>query len=159
MQEFDYNADSMQQTRRLGQALAGTLPPGTVIALVGTLGAGKTHLVQAVARACGIATEEVTSPTFVLCREYHGQRDINHFDAYRIADDDEFLELGPDEYYETDGLTFIEWADRVVDCLPPRHWVISIEVTGQSSRLFRIGTTDDQDAPVLERLQKELSPK
>ena len=89
------------------------LPPGTTVALCGTLGAGKTRLVQAIAEGLGVNRRDVVSPTFVLIQEYRGRRMIYHIDAYRLRDDDEFQQLGPDEYFESDGLVLIEWADRV----------------------------------------------
>jgi len=121
-------------TDRLGQQLARHLPPGSVVALSGTLGAGKTRLVQAIAAACGVDPADVTSPTFVLCREYHGTRTIYHLDAYRLKDEDEFLELGPEEMFASGGLVFIEWAERVASYLPPDCVEITLEVTGETSR-------------------------
>ena len=108
-----YNADDEAATAALGHALAEVLPPGTTVALCGTLGAGKTRLVQAIAEGLGVNRRDVVSPTFVLIQEYHGRRMIYHIDAYRLRDDDEFQQLGPDEYFESDGLVLIEWADRV----------------------------------------------
>src|SRR5271156_3088534 len=105
-------------TTALGHALARTLPPGTTVALCGTLGAGKTRLVQAIAEALGVSRRDVVSPTFVLVQEYYGQRTIYHIDAYRLRDDDEFQQLGPDEFFESDGLVLIEWADRIEQSLP-----------------------------------------
>ncbi len=139
-----FTAKNETDTDRLGAALANTLPPGTVVALQGTLGAGKTRLVQAVAVALGVPQGAITSPTFVLVNEYgQGRLPIYHFDAYRVRDDDEFLELGPEEYFEADGLTFVEWANRVSDCLPAERVEISIEVTGETERTITIiGTTD-----------------
>jgi len=126
---------SEADTDRLGAALAAALPAGSVIALNGTLGAGKTRLVRAVAEAMGVAAEHVTSPTFVLVHEYtDGRLPIYHIDAYRLKDDDEFLELGPDEYFESGGLTFVEWAQRVANCMPEEQIEISIEVTGRQQR-------------------------
>jgi tRNA threonylcarbamoyladenosine biosynthesis protein TsaE len=121
-------------TDRFGQQLAQHLPPGSVVALSGTLGAGKTRLVQAIAAACGVDPADVTSPTFVLCREYHGTRTIYHLDAYRLKDEDEFLELGPEEMFASDGLVFIEWAERVASYLPAACVEITLEVTGETSR-------------------------
>lgn len=121
-------------TDRLGRQLAEHLPPGSVVALSGTLGAGKTRLVQAIAAACGVDPADVTSPTFVLCREYHGTRTIYHLDAYRLKDEDEFLELGPEEMFASGGLVFIEWAERVANYLPPDCVEITLEVTGETSR-------------------------
>ena len=76
----------------------------------------------------------MTSPTFVLCREYHGTRTIYHLDAYCLKDDDEFLELGPEEMFASGGLVFIEWAERVASYLPPDCVEITLEVTGEMSR-------------------------
>jgi tRNA threonylcarbamoyladenosine biosynthesis protein TsaE len=129
-------------TERLGQSLARHLPPGSVVALSGTLGAGKTRLVQAIAAACGVDSTEVTSPTFVLCREYGGTRTIYHLDAYRLKDEDEFLELGAEEMFAVGGLVFIEWAERVASYLPRDHVEIKLEVTGETSRTATISGGD-----------------
>jgi tRNA threonylcarbamoyladenosine biosynthesis protein TsaE len=138
MNALSFTARDEQDTRRLGAALAEVLPAGTTVALIGTLGAGKTRLVQAITEACGVPREAVVSPTFVLCQEYHGRRTVYHLDAYRLRDEDEFLQLGPEEYFESDGLTLIEWADRVIGCLPPERLELHIEVTGDSAREFRL---------------------
>ncbi|MEM6329615.1 MAG: tRNA (adenosine(37)-N6)-threonylcarbamoyltransferase complex ATPase subunit type 1 TsaE [Planctomycetota bacterium] len=133
-------------TARLGVALAKALPPGAVVSLTGTLGAGKTRLVQAVAQAVGVKREEVTSPTFVLVNEYtSGVTPVYHFDAYRLSDDDEFLQLGPEEYFgglaaAGPGLCFIEWGDRVARCLPQQRIDIELAVEGQTQR--RVTCTD-----------------
>jgi tRNA threonylcarbamoyladenosine biosynthesis protein TsaE len=135
-------ANNEHDTARLGAALAEWVPPGTTIGLIGTLGAGKTRLVQAVATALGVPPGSVTSPTFVLMNEYQGGRlPIYHFDTYRLKDDDEFLELGPDEYFESNGLTFVEWADRVAHLLPAERLEISIEVISDEVRQITIDGT------------------
>jgi tRNA threonylcarbamoyladenosine biosynthesis protein TsaE len=131
-------ADNEAGTAALGARLASVLPPGSVVALNGPLGAGKTRLVQAAAAALGTPPGEVTSPTFVLINEYRGAMPIYHFDAYRLKDDDEFLALGPEEYFEGPGLSFVEWAERIEQCLPAERLEIRIEVTGPSSRVFNI---------------------
>ncbi|MDO4568834.1 MAG: tRNA (adenosine(37)-N6)-threonylcarbamoyltransferase complex ATPase subunit type 1 TsaE [Planctomycetia bacterium] len=131
-----HTPDAMDQ---LGQALESVLPAGTVVALHGTLGAGKTRLVQAVAQATGIPAENVTSPTFVLIQEYlQGRRPLYHFDVYRLKDEAEFWELGPEEYFDSDGLTFIEWAQKVEACLPESYWEIFLTQTGEYSRHVQI---------------------
>jgi len=114
------------------------LPEGTVVALYGTLGAGKTRLVQALAEALGIDRRQVVSPTFVLIQEYHGQKTVYHIDAYRLRGEDEFLALGPDEYFESPGLVLVEWADRVPGCLPRERVDICVEITGPGRRQFDI---------------------
>ena len=114
------------------------LPPGTTVALCGTLGAGKTRLVQAIAEASGVDRRQVVSPTFVLIQEYRGRRPLYHIDVYRLRNDAEFMDLGPDEYFESDGLVLVEWADRVHDLLPSDRVEIYIRVTGERSRRFEI---------------------
>jgi tRNA threonylcarbamoyladenosine biosynthesis protein TsaE len=156
MNEFRFKASSVDDTERLGGALAATLPAGSVVALLGTLGAGKTRLVQAVAAALGIDREQVVSPTFVLCQQYGGQRTIYHLDAYRLHDDDEFLQLGPEEFFESDGLTFVEWADKVERCLPPDHLVIEVEVTGPDSRTFAVRAIGHTYSKVVAELRRRL---
>jgi len=142
MTEYSFLAADEAGTERFGKRLADLIPGGTVIALVGTLGAGKTRLVQAVATALGVPREGVTSPTFVLVNEYAGGRmPVYHIDTYRLRDEDEFLELGPEEYFDGAGLTFIEWADRVESCLPINFLRINIEVTGETERRFTISAS------------------
>jgi tRNA threonylcarbamoyladenosine biosynthesis protein TsaE len=140
MSEFVFDADDEAATDRFGAALAAVLLPGTTIALCGTLGAGKTRLVQAIAAACGVPREEVVSPTFVLCQTYRGSRTINHLDAYRLHDEDEFRELGVDELFASDAISIIEWADRVTAALPDDYVQIEIDVTGPTSRRFVVRT-------------------
>lgn len=157
MQPVVFQSRSESDTDQLGRALARVLPPGTTVALHGTLGAGKTRLVRAVAEACGVDATTVVSPTFVLCHEYHGtERPIYHFDVYRIADDDEFLELGPDEYFESNGITFVEWGERVQNCLPRSRWEIEISVDGDQDRTMTIFATDITQSYLLDRLRVEL---
>ena len=156
MNEFLFDADDEAATERLGSALAKALPPGTTVALLGTLGAGKTRLVQAICAGLGVAREDVVSPTFVLCQRYDGARTIHHFDAYRLRDEDEFRELGALELMESAGLTFIEWADRVADCLPDERIEIAIEVTGEARRRFTIRAVGERLQAVIARLVAEL---
>ncbi|MBX3414831.1 MAG: tRNA (adenosine(37)-N6)-threonylcarbamoyltransferase complex ATPase subunit type 1 TsaE [Pirellulales bacterium] len=149
---FTYDVQDQQGTDALGAALAGSLPDGSVVALIGTLGAGKTALVQAVAAAEGVARGVVTSPTFVLVNEYDGARKIYHLDTYRLADDDEFLGLGPEEFFDSAGLTFVEWADRFPACLPAARLEISIEVTGDQARRFCLLAHGSRYEPALAKL-------
>jgi tRNA threonylcarbamoyladenosine biosynthesis protein TsaE len=122
-------------TQTFGHRLAVLLFPGAVVALVGPLGAGKTHLVRAVAEGLGVADSRVvTSPTFVLIQEYQARLPIYHFDAYRLHGDAEFADLGAHEYFEGNGVCLVEWADRVAECLPKEFLRITMEVTGETSR-------------------------
>ena len=138
MSEIVIDAASEQDTDRLGADLAARLPAGAVVSLTGTLGAGKTRLVQAIAAACGVPREEVVSPTFVLCQQYSGTRTINHLDAYRLKGEDEFRELGAAELLNSDALTIVEWGDKIASALPADHVRIDIDVIGPTSRRFTI---------------------
>jgi tRNA threonylcarbamoyladenosine biosynthesis protein TsaE len=157
MQSFTFTAHSEVDTERLGQALAAALPGGTVVALIGTLGAGKTRLVQAFAAAHGIPRDAATSPTFVLVNEYRGRLPIYHIDAYRLRDEDEFIELGSEEYFESAGVTFIEWADRVANCLPAEHLEILCEAVGENSRRFTLRPTTENLSPLVEKVSTDLA--
>jgi ribonuclease III len=124
------------------------------VALCGPLGAGKTRLVQAIAEALGVDRRDVLSPTFVLMHEYRGRRPIYHIDAYRLRDDDEFLALGPEEYFDGEGLVLIEWADRVERCLPGDRIEIHIEIAGPQSRRFDVVSIGPKHAAVIGQLQR-----
>jgi tRNA threonylcarbamoyladenosine biosynthesis protein TsaE len=143
---------NLEATDRLGKLLAQHLPPSTVVALSGTLGAGKTRLAQAIAAACGIDPADVTSPTFVLCREYHGDRQIYHLDAYRLKDEDEFFELGADEMFASQALVIIEWAERVQGLLPLERLEITLEVTGETSRRAILSAAGDSLSTIVDRI-------
>jgi len=156
MNPLIYDAADEAATAALGAVLAELLPDGTTVALRGTLGAGKTRLVQAVAEAAGVDRRDVASPTFVLVHEHHARRTIYHLDAYRIADLDEFEQLGPDEYFESPALTLVEWADRVEPCLPRERIDVHIEVTGEHTRRFEIRAVGEHIAFVVEQLARRL---
>jgi len=124
-------------TTAFGHRLAGLLYPGSVIGLIGQLGAGKTYLVRAIAEGLGIADSRVVnSPTFVLIQEYRVRLPMYHFDAYRLHSAAEFTDMEPHEYFDADGVCLIEWADKVETCLPKEHLKITIAVTGENSRRF-----------------------
>jgi tRNA threonylcarbamoyladenosine biosynthesis protein TsaE len=109
---------SPAETFALGQKHAASLRNGSVIALVGDLGAGKTHFVKGLAAGLGHA-EEVTSPTFTLLHEYAGGRlPLYHFDFYRLDSEDEALRMGLDDYLEATGVCVVEWGDKFRSLLP-----------------------------------------
>ena len=129
---------SESDTDRLGRVIAEVVQPNQVIGLVGPLGAGKTRLSRAIAEASGVAPEVISSPTFVLINEYIGNRPVYHFDAYRLADADDFDALGAPEYFEAGGICLVEWADLVLDRLPTDAWLITIEPAGAATRKITV---------------------
>jgi tRNA threonylcarbamoyladenosine biosynthesis protein TsaE len=112
------HANTAYDMEALGEAVGKIVTSGTVFALIGDLGAGKTHWMKGMARGLGYEGE-VTSPTFSLAHEYHGGRlPAFHFDFYRIACAEELLALGWDEYLENDGIVVAEWAGKFPEMLP-----------------------------------------
>ena len=109
--------DSPEETEALGEALAGQLEPGTVIAFTGDLGAGKTAFVRGLARGLGVR-ERVTSPTFTTVNEYEGGRlPLFHFDMYRLGSADELFDIGWEDYLARGGVCAVEWSENVSDAL------------------------------------------
>jgi tRNA threonylcarbamoyladenosine biosynthesis protein TsaE len=156
MKTFQYSVQDEAGTEKLAAALARALPPQAVIALHGTLGAGKTRFVQALAAAVGFERSTVVSPTFVLLQTYAGRQPIHHFDAYRLRDEDEFLALGADEYLAGPGWSIIEWAERVEPALPRDRIEIRIDVTGPSSRRFEISGCGPECEAVVRKINGEF---
>jgi tRNA threonylcarbamoyladenosine biosynthesis protein TsaE len=130
------STQSAEETRAAGERLGRTLAPGDVVALTGDLGAGKTCFVQGLARGLGARTWP-TSPTFVLVNEYRADLPIHHVDAYRVAGPDEMIDVGLLELIDGDGVTLIEWADRVAALLPDRTIHVAIEGVGDEPRTIR----------------------
>ncbi len=140
-------------TRRLGHALGRALFPGAVVALEGGLGAGKTHLVRAVAEGLAVPDPRiVTSPTFVLLQQYEGRLPIHHFDAYRLTSPAAFLALGTDDILEGDGVCLIEWADLVARVLPADRLRVRLCVTGETKREALIEATGPRHAAIIAAL-------
>jgi len=156
MGEWVHEVADEAGTERVAEALVAELPEQAVVALSGPLGAGKTHLVRQFAKADGADPAAVVSPTFVLVQQYRGRRAIHHFDAYRLVDDDEFLQLGADERFAEAGVSFVEWADRVARCLPADRLEIVIEVTGTTARRFSFTGLGSVFEQVVERLRRRL---
>lgn len=128
---------SPDETGAAGARLGATLGPGDVVALSGELGAGKTVFVQGLVRALGVATG-ATSATFVLINEYRGRLPVHHVDAYRTESLAELLDLGLPELMDGDGVTVIEWAERLEALLPARTVRVRIEGVGDEPRTITI---------------------
>ncbi len=137
LQTCTVESHSVGDTERIGGLVGSCLEPGVTIALNGTLGAGKTNLVQAIAESLRIDRKSVVSPTFTMIQVHQGTYALVHIDAYRIADEDEFFELGIAEYFESDSIVAIEWAGKFADLLPENQIEIEIRVLDESSRRFR----------------------
>ena len=133
-----FTSASPDETQRIGREFGADLRQGTVVALVGQLGAGKTQFVKGLVAGVG-ARSEVTSPTFTLIHEYTGGRiPVYHFDFFRIEDRQSAERLGLDEYFFGDGISIVEWADKFPELIPRgAHW-ISLEPKSETDRLITI---------------------
>lgn len=125
-------------TEEFGMKLASSLEPGDIVALIGDLGTGKTTLTKYIAKGLGV-TENIDSPTFNIVKEHKsGIIPLFHFDVYRLSSGDELLDIGADEYFYSDGICIIEWADIVADVVPEKAKVILIEYgEKQGERVYR----------------------
>jgi len=133
---------SPEETEALGECFAQKLNPGSVVALKGGLGAGKTCFTRGIARALGI-TENVTSPTYTIVSEYaarlNGQAiPLYHIDAYRLSGDEDFETTGAGEAVDGEAVAVIEWSERIPRSVPAGAITVEIEITGPESRLLRI---------------------
>ncbi|HLO01507.1 MAG TPA: tRNA (adenosine(37)-N6)-threonylcarbamoyltransferase complex ATPase subunit type 1 TsaE [Symbiobacteriaceae bacterium] len=143
---------SPAETRRLGEWLGQRLQPGDFVALVGDLGAGKTHLSSGILAGLGVARTG-GSPTFTLLWEYQGRSiPVYHWDVYRVKDPLELEDLGYEEYFWGEGVNLVEWADRIEELWPEEHLVIRLaHAEGESERrLTATGTA--RFRPLLEAL-------
>lgn len=141
-----------KDTADLAGRLAAVCEPGLVVGLVGGLGAGKTCLVRATAIALGADPLSISSPTFVLIQEYAARIPVYHFDTYRLRSAGEFIDLGTEEYFDSGGICFIEWADRVREALPEDVLWTEITVLGETQRLATFQATGPRSQRVLARL-------
>lgn len=147
------NTSSPEETARVGKSLGAILRAGDVICLNGDLGAGKTCFAQGV--ACGLEVDgPVTSPTFTLINEYQGRLPLYHMDVYRLADSLEMEDLGYEEYFYGDGVTLVEWAERVKELLPEERLDITINRCPEGEDLREITTAPRDER--YRRLVEEL---
>lgn len=123
-------SNNPDRTKAIGAEMAIELQPGDIVYLYGELGSGKTVLVKGICAGLGV-TEDVTSPSFVIATEYAGTVRVSHIDLYRL-DGPQVTALPLDEYIPEDGITVIEWADRLES--PERGIIIRIAIIGETSR-------------------------
>ena len=125
-----FYTESAEQTIELGEKIGSFLRPGDVIALQGTLAAGKTTITKGIARALGI-TEDITSPTFTLISVYEGRLPLYHMDVYRLEGSADFSDLGAEEMLYGNGICVIEWSEKIMDELPSRTIVIKLSAENE----------------------------
>jgi tRNA threonylcarbamoyladenosine biosynthesis protein TsaE len=135
-------SQSPEETYQLGIKLGKGLDTGDLVALTGELGAGKTSLIQGITVGLDILNpKQVTSPTFTLINEYKGRVPIYHFDLYRINKLEELFDLGFEEYFYGNGVTLVEWAEKILDWLPPQRLSVYIKILSEKQREIQLSTS------------------
>ena len=140
------------ETVALGDILGRAVLAGDLLCLWGELGAGKTQLAKGIARGLEIA-DTVNSPTFILMNEYRGRRPLFHVDLYRLADAADALAGGVVDERQADGVTVVEWPERMGEVLPARRLDVRIEGTGDEERVIELRTTDPELARLVEAVR------
>ena len=135
MTEFITNSEL--ETEQLGERLAKAVSGGAVIAMYGDLGAGKTAFVRGMARGMGL-TCRVSSPTFTIVNEYLGERELIHFDMYRLSGSDELFDIGWEDYLARGAVCAVEWSEKIDDAFYGDETVVRIEKLGDYERKITI---------------------
>ncbi len=134
-----FESRSESDTEALGERLSRSLPKeGAVVAMYGELGAGKTAFVRGMARGLGVSGH-VVSPTFTIVNEYPGERELFHFDMYRLGGAEELFDIGWEDYLARGGICAVEWSENVADAFEGNEIKVRIDKTGDDSRGIMIG--------------------
>jgi len=142
---LEITSKSPEQTIELGRKIGLQLRGGEIVAVCGLLGSGKTHLIKGIVEGAGAEdSKDVTSPTFVIVKEYVGRLDIYHIDAYRLDSIGEFEMLGFDDFCYPQSVALIEWADKIESALKSIDYVrVELFHAGETTRKIRIENTPE----------------
>lgn len=149
--------NSLEDCRQFAMRLSRILETPMTLRLDGTLGAGKTQFTKFLAESFGADIDDVTSPTFVLVHRYETSPEVYHLDAYRVGDEDEFLELGIEEFFEAPAITIVEWGEKFVSVLPKDHLSIELEVKSEDARTIKLRGTGPRSQAIVAKLRAETS--
>ena len=143
--DLDVTSNSAEETIELGRKIGSQLKGGEVVAICGALGSGKTHLIKGIAAGAGAAEAgKVTSPTFIIVKEYTGRLNIYHIDAYRLDSIAEFEMIGFDDYCRPESVVLIEWADKIESALQTINYIrIELFHAGETQRDVHIENTPE----------------
>ena len=140
MQVFETNSE--KETEQVGERFAASLSDGVVVAMYGELGSGKTAFVRGMARGMGISMR-VSSPTFTIVNEYRGDRELIHFDMYRLNSGDELFDIGWEDYLNRGSVCAVEWSENVEDAFYGDEIIVRFEKTSPTARRIIIEGGDE----------------
>ncbi len=148
---------SATETIELGKRIGKLLQAGDVVALIGKLGSGKTTLTQGLARGLEVKKKNyVTSPSFTLIKEHKGRLPVYHIDLYRIDNLKEVYDLGYEEYFYGEGVTIIEWADKIKKLLPKEVLFINLEIIGENRRKIEIVSKGKHYQGIVKKIKQSV---
>ncbi|MCP4254420.1 MAG: tRNA (adenosine(37)-N6)-threonylcarbamoyltransferase complex ATPase subunit type 1 TsaE [Candidatus Scalindua sp.] len=147
----------IEQTIESGRLIGSLLKAGDVVALIGQLGAGKTHFTKGIAEGQGVEDRKVvTSPSYVIVKQYNGRLPIYHFDAYRLKSADEMYEIDCVGFFWGDGISIVEWADKVMECLPDEFVKITIKIEGETSRGINVSYNGERYRKFMDEIKEKV---
>jgi tRNA threonylcarbamoyladenosine biosynthesis protein TsaE len=150
-------SNSAAETRNIGRAIAKNVLPGDILCLVGQLGSGKTMLTKGIASGLRLNAEKVISPSFVLIREHwQGRLALYHFDLYRLNDPEDILALGYEDYLYGNGVSVIEWAERLEYLLPREFLKIELTFKDKSKRVLKFSAQGKHYKDLLGRIHEDI---
>ena len=149
--------ESLEETRALGRKIGSLLEAGTVVALTGDLGSGKTVFVQGLARGLDVPNDYyITSPTYTLVNEYPGRYTFFHADLYRIENPVDLEDIGLYEMIDGDGVVAVEWADKLQKDLPSECIALHFEISGDESRKIIITEYGHERCDLIEKIENYM---
>ena len=140
---LEFTTKTSEETIELGFKIGKKLKKGNIIAMQGTLAAGKTTITKGIAKALEI-TDTITSPTFCLISEYYGKMPLYHMDVYRLEGSEDFENLGTEDMLYGDGVCIIEWSEKIMESLPKETIIINIQPQDDGSRKIQISNWNNE---------------
>ncbi|MFC1967248.1 tRNA (adenosine(37)-N6)-threonylcarbamoyltransferase complex ATPase subunit type 1 TsaE [Chloroflexota bacterium] len=156
MSSYIYQSNRPAATFNVGKRLGKKLEAGSILALMGELGCGKTLITRGICAGLGVPDRQVNSPTFVLVNEYRGRLPVFHLDLYRLEGVEDSFEIGLPDYFlrAAEGVMLVEWAEKIMPILPDDIIKVEFQILGNDKREITFSVADDKRKKWLEGLDK-----
>jgi len=150
-------SSSQAYTLKLGKLISRYLKAGDIICLQGELGTGKTVLTKGIAEGLGVDKDKVTSSSFILIRQHlEGRVPLYHFDLYRLKPGQDIASLGYEEYFYDQGVSVIEWADRLKDLMPKEYLMVKLSYGSKENRILKFSAVGLRYARLLKEINEDI---